>query len=238
MENVLLALGVACAVITVIAIPFIFYFDNVGTAAQRRRRCEEILRSFDGRPEVKVRVSGTGMSAEETALLGHRYGYAVQEWQTRRGQPRYLVLRRTGAPWSPPGYGPGMGNSPPVLGAMPQIRQELSRAPDPRARRRQIGTLVAMGIGSGAAAFSNYRSGGSYTVVAIVSISLLGGAAALAWFTWSATRRRKVPSTPADGPAADAQQPPPSGGGLPPAPNSPPGNGPPGQWPGGGQTWQ
>jgi hypothetical protein len=238
MEKVLLALGVACALIAVIAIPFIFYFDNVGTAAQRRRRCEEILRSFDGRPEVKVRVSGTGMSAEETALLGHRYGYAVQEWQTRRGQPRYLVLRRTGTPWSPLGHGPGAGNAPPVPGTMPQIRQELSRAPDPRARQRQIGTLVAMGIVAGAAAFSNYRSGGSYTVVAIISISLLGGAAVLAWFTWSAARRRNVPSTPADRPGTGAQQSAPSDGGLPPTPPAPPGNGPPGQWPGGGQTWQ
>lgn len=233
MENILLALGVACAVIAVIAIPLIVYFDSVGTATQRRRRCEEILRSFDGRPEVKVRVSGTGMSAEETASLGHRYGYAVQERQTRRGQPRYLVLRRTGAPWPPPGYGPGAGNAPPVPGTMPQIRRELSRAPDPRARRRQISTLVAMGIGSGAAAFSNYRSGGSYAVVAIVSISLLGGAVALAWFTWSAARRRNVPSTPADGPGTGTRQPPPSGDGLPPAPGPPPGSG-----PGAGRTWQ
>ncbi|MEU9121333.1 hypothetical protein AB0C96_16020 [Streptomyces sp. NPDC048506] len=176
---------------------FLGYSDLVGTKAQRRRRYEEIVRSFDGRPEVKVRVSGTGLSAEQTAWLGHQYGYSVRQWKTDRHQPRYLVMHRT-APYPPAntGYGPAAWNAPPSDISTEQIRNELHRAPDPPARRNQIMALLIFGIGAVVAAVSNYRSGDSYLLPAIAAPLFFAGAVALTWYTRRANRRRQSPPAP------------------------------------------
>lgn len=149
MRTALYAVLIVLACGAVCAIAVSLWSGTVGTSSQRRRRREEILRSFDGRPEVKVRVTGTGMSAEETALLGHRYGCAVTRWETSRGGPTSLVMHRTTGLAPAPGFGP-----PP-----PDVRRALAQAPNPRARSRQIGALVAMGIGTGAAAINRFRPG-------------------------------------------------------------------------------
>lgn len=180
-----------------IAVACIGYSDVIGTKDQRSRRYEEIVRSFDGRPEVKVRVTGTGLSAEQTAWLGHQYGYAVWQWETDRGQPRYLVMRRIHPAPPHTGHGPGAWQPPaahPV--STEQIREELRRAPDPVARRNQFLALLVFGIGSVIAAVSNYRSGDSFLLPAIAAPVFLGGAAALKWHTRRADRRRQAPPPP------------------------------------------
>ncbi|GAA3195320.1 MULTISPECIES: hypothetical protein [Streptomyces] len=201
MSGVLVVVVVLLACGGAVAVAVSGWSDLVGTASRRRRRREEILRSFDGRPEVRVRTTGAGMTAEETALLGHRHGYAVVQWETGRGTPPRLVMRRATGPAPAPGFGP------------PPPERPLSKAPDPGARKRQIGTLVALGIGTGSAAVSEVRAGASAVVPAICALAFLGGAVALALVTRSAGRRAAaplpgVPGGPLPGPPA----PPPSGG--------------------------
>ncbi|MGW8401197.1 hypothetical protein ACWGLP_31710 [Streptomyces lydicus] len=175
------------------------YSDLVGTKAQRRRRYEEILRSFDGRPEVRVRVTGTGLSAEQTAWIGHQYGYSVGHWETERHQPRYLVMRRMAD--SPPDAAgvPGAWNTQTTPVSIEQVRQELRKAPDPVARRNQIFGLLVLGIVAGATAVSNYRSGGSYIAPAIAAPVFFAGAATLRWYTRRVHRERERQSTPNSG---------------------------------------
>ncbi len=177
----------------------IAYSDLVGTKAQRKRRYEEMLRSFDGRPEVKVRVTGTGLSAEQTAWIGHQYGYSVGHWETERHQPRYLVMRRTAFAPKNTGPGPETWNSPPDPASMGQIRQALRKAPDPVARRNQIFGLLVFGIVAGAMAVSNYRSGGSYIAPAIAAPVFFAGAATLRWYTRRVHRERERQSPPNSG---------------------------------------
>lgn len=177
---------------TVIAI-CVAYSDIVGTKAQRRRRYEEILRSFDGRPEVKVRVTGTGLSAEQTAWLGHQYGYSVGRWETERHQPRYLVMRRMAD--SPPhtAGAPEAWNTQAAPVSIEQVRQDLRKAPDPRAKRNQIIALTVFAIGSVVGAVSNYRSGDSYLLPALAAVIFLAGAAVLTWHTRRTNQRRQTP---------------------------------------------
>ncbi|MFI0149342.1 hypothetical protein [Streptomyces lydicus] len=188
-----------CALVgAVIAIVFA-YSDIVGTKAQRRRRYEEILRSFDGRPEVKVRVTGTGLSAEQTAWIGHQYGYSVGHWETERHQPRYLVMRRMAD--SPPDAAgvPGAWNTQATPVSIEQVRQDLRKAPDPVARRNQLFGLLVLGIVAGATAVSNYRSGGSYIAPAIAAPVFFAGAATLRWYTRRVHRERERQSPPNSG---------------------------------------
>ncbi|MGW1378118.1 hypothetical protein ACWD6P_28125 [Streptomyces sp. NPDC002446] len=187
------ALILLVTLVGVIAVVLLGFSDLVGTRDQHRRRQADIIRSFDGRPEVKVRVNGTGWSAEQTAWLGHQYGYSVWQWETNRGQPRYLVMRRT-APTPPnTGASPGNWNAAPQPASVEQIQNELRQAPDPAARRTQIIGLLVFGIGSVIAAVSNYRSGDPYLAPAIAAPAFLGGAAALTWYTRRADRRRTLP---------------------------------------------
>ncbi|MFF9477644.1 hypothetical protein [Streptomyces sp. NPDC014733] len=182
--------------------------DFVGTASQRRRRREEVLRSFDGRPEVRVRTTGTGMTAEETALLGHRHGYAVVRWETWRGAPPYLVMRRTTGPAPAPGFGP-----PPPVGP-------LSKAPNPGARSRQVWALVMLGLAAGYAAISGFRSGRPAVLEAVAAVVFLGGAVAVRLYYARSDRRRAA--TPPPGVPASPQAPP-YGPPGPQAPYAPPG---------------
>ncbi|WP_164492916.1 hypothetical protein [Streptomyces lydicus] len=171
----------------------IAYSDLVGTKAQRARRYEGILRSFDGRPEVKVRVTGTGLSAEQTAWIGHQYGYSVGHWETERHQPRYLVMRRMADSPSDAAGVPGAWNSQATPVSIDQVRQELRKAPDPVARRNQIFGLLVLGIVAGATAVSNYRSGGSYIAPALAAPVFFAGAATLRWYTRRVHRERQSP---------------------------------------------
>ncbi|MFH8629961.1 hypothetical protein ACH4CC_08820 [Streptomyces lydicus] len=199
MEATIWILVSLCALVGAVIAIFFAYSDIIGTKAQRKRRYEEILRSFDGRPEVKVRVTGTGLSAEQTAWIGHQYGYSVGHWETERHQPRYLVMRRTA--FAPKNTGPGSEtwNSPPDPASIGQIRQELRKAPDPVARRNQIFGLLVFGIVAGATAVSNYRSGGSYIAPAIAAPVFFAGAATLRWYTRRVHRERERQSPPDSG---------------------------------------
>ncbi|MFI7097834.1 hypothetical protein ACIBK8_00510 [Streptomyces sp. NPDC050161] len=204
MESLLWLLLPVVALAGVIGLIFVGYSDVIGTKAQRRRRHEEMVRSFDGRPEVKVRVSGTGLSPVQTAWLARQYGYGVQRWETDRHKPRYLVVRRIDQ--SPPPAGPGFGPPPPPFsGPVPspadhsadQLRAELRRAPDPVARRNQFMALLVLGAGAAVGAVSNYRSGGPYVLPAVAAVVLLAGATVLRWYSRRAARHPHT-SPPSD----------------------------------------
>ncbi|MCB5909730.1 hypothetical protein [Streptomyces pinistramenti] len=185
------------------AVIFVGYSDAVGTKAQRRRRHEEVLRSFDGRPEARVRVSGTGLSPAQTAWLGHQYGYAVQNWETGRHKPRYLVMRRVtpgpaGPVPVPEGWTGAPGPAAPVPVSDEQLRAELRRAPDPVARRNQLMALLLFGAGSVVAAVDNYRSGDAYLLPTLAAVVFLTGAATLTWFRRRADRQRRATPPPVD----------------------------------------
>ncbi|MEU3709065.1 hypothetical protein [Streptomyces catenulae] len=199
---VLLAFGAS------VAVAVSGWSDLVGTRSRQRSRREEILRSFDGRPEVKVRATGAGMTPEETALLGHRHGYVVIRWQTRRGAPPYLVMRRATGPAPAVGFGP-----PPPAG-------RLTKAPNPEGRSRQRWALLMPGLGSGYAAFDSFRSGGSVVLPGTVAVVFLGGAAALTLHYARSDRRRAAVPPPG---VPTGPQTPPYGPQPPRAPYAPPG---------------
>ncbi|KUL36422.1 hypothetical protein ADL22_24310 [Streptomyces sp. NRRL F-4489] len=182
---------------TLIGVPFLVHSDYVGTAHQRRRRYEEMIRSFDGRPEVTVRVHGTGMTAEQTVLLARRYGYVPWEWESSRTNPRELRMRRCDVPHPPP-YGPAPA-SPVAPEDMSAISAELSRLPDPNRTRRASGVLLAIGIGVGIAACRDVPSGSASVPEAVVATLLLAGAGAVAWRGRRAAGRRAGSDRPAPG---------------------------------------
>src|SRR5881392_2034525 len=107
---------VAFTVLVLVALPIFFYQVHVGSTGARQRRQQEILRSLDGRPEVKVLASGTGWSMEQTVWVAQQHGYELSHVEGVRAQPRYLVLRSTQAfaPFPPP---PPQGAFPPPPGA-------------------------------------------------------------------------------------------------------------------------
>ncbi|ANZ16524.1 hypothetical protein O1L44_11410 [Streptomyces noursei] len=224
--------------VIVIAIVVTTLSDLGATADQRRRNFEKVCRAFDGRPEVKVQVHGAGMTAEQTAWLGYQYGYSVSHFETHRGSPRRLVMRRTNTAVPPNTGGTPGWPTPPVSVRMEHIQEELRQAPDPVARERQFWGLLAFGAGSAIVAVREFHAGRPYALAAAtVSAVFLAGAAVLARYARRANQRKRKAAPPRahPGPVPGAPLPPPPANNPYMAP-PPPGYGPPpGHWPPGGQ---
>ncbi|MFF0018130.1 hypothetical protein [Streptomyces sp. NPDC005374] len=182
---VLLAL-MGLGLIVLIALPFLFYNLHVGSPATRERRRQEILKSFDGRPEVRVPATGAGLSVEQTVWLARRHGYDLSHTEGYRMQNRYLVLRLTGpfTPSLPTGSLPGPGSA-----ELQSAAQQVRKSVNPGGIKRLALLLGLIGAAASAKAVSAAQAGQTFAVPAVIAVVLLAGAAALYLTGRSAGRR-------------------------------------------------
>ncbi|MET8469116.1 hypothetical protein ABZY90_00025 [Streptomyces sp. NPDC006422] len=171
---------VVFAVLALVALPFFFFHVHVGSAEARGRRQQEILRSLDGRPEVKVLASGTGWSVEQTVWVARQHGYELTRVEGYRARPRCLVLGSTQA-FTPFPSAPPQGAYPPPPGA-PELRlasREIRKAGNPGAVDSLAALLGLLGVGAAVKAAVAAQGGELFTVPALLSVVLLAGAAVL-----------------------------------------------------------
>ncbi|WP_425827073.1 hypothetical protein [Streptomyces fractus] len=181
---------VAFMVLALVALPIFFYQVHVGSSGARQGRQQEILRSLDGRPEVKVLATGTGWSMEQTVWVAQQHGYQLSHMEGVRAQPRYLVLRSTQAftPFPPP---PPQGTFPPPPGS-PELRpahQEMRKAGNPGAVYGLAFILGLPGCGMVVKAVTAARHGESFAGQALLGVAMLAGAIALIVVARRMTRR-------------------------------------------------
>ncbi|MEU4849781.1 hypothetical protein [Streptomyces gilvosporeus] len=194
------------------AIPIYLWHDHIGSSATQHRRRAELLKSFDGRPEVVVRLTGTGMSREETIWLARQHGYEIWKWETYNRTGLHMRMRRvqqphpsTGAvdarqpayphipnnPYQQPGFQASNRLSAPPPSELQNIRRELGRTRNPWSWNQYALPLVGGAVVVGGLAIRDLISDRPYFVEAGTSATCLASAAA----TWAAGRvaaRRKA----------------------------------------------
>lgn len=173
------------------------------TRAEHQQRYNDVLRAFDGSNEVRVRVSGTGLSVEQIVWLARCHGYDIWEWDVSRGGPSYLIMRRIdqrnaqsvsefGAPHSGNAYvAPVSGSIPqPSLKDLQAIRRDVYRTGNRNGRFWGILVFAGVGVTSAYHAAIDYQAGNSYALEIAISVMCIAGAIAGGVITRSFARRR------------------------------------------------
>jgi len=195
LQDFSIIIAVALLLAFIICTPLYLYHDHIGSPAARERRKAEIIQSFDGRPEVVVRTTGTGLSREETVLLAQQYGYEFWKWETYNRTGLYMRMRRTQFPHRPPLRGNNFppeypqqpyGEAPfqqnhPVVSSMPgteipTTRYQRNKAPGAWTWRRIGTTFSLLAAGTSLATVINIFSSSSFTAPGCITIALSAGA--------------------------------------------------------------
>ncbi|WP_306323320.1 MULTISPECIES: hypothetical protein [unclassified Streptomyces] len=208
LSTILILAALALGVGTLVALPFFFHHTHIGSAATREKRRQEVLRSLDGRPEVRVLASGTGWSMEQTLWTARQYGYELVRVDGFRAQPRYLVLRSTRTyappPSTPlPSSAPPGGFLPPSPGS-PELHapaQELRTAGNPGALLALTLVLGLPGVGAVVKAVAAARHGEPFAAPAAIGVVLLIAATGLGLLALRTNRRAAHHDGPSDDPS-------------------------------------
>lgn len=163
---VLVALGALLLVVYVV----VGFRDHVGTRALHQQRQRDVMTTFDGRDEVRVRWSGTGMTVEQIVWHGRQFGYDLYCLSGTGSAARTLVMRRL--PYGPPSrVGPGYGQPHPA--ELADIARDVRRTVNPEALVAITGMLVVM---AGVCAFAvrdRHQAGDSSVVPMAIGVLLL-----------------------------------------------------------------
>ncbi|MFD7297906.1 hypothetical protein ACFV9W_31870 [Streptomyces sp. NPDC059897] len=193
MLDIVLLAVVAIGVAGLIALPFFFHHVHIGSTAARERRRQEILRTLDGRPEVKVLASGTGWSMDQTLWMAHQYGYELARVEGFRAQPRYLVLRSTRAPFPPFPPPPGAFPPPPGSPELASAAQRVKSAGNPGAIKILALVLAVPGAGTVAKALITAAQNGEVSAARTAIGVVLFAAGATLYVVGRRTARRSAP---------------------------------------------
>ncbi|MGG2458475.1 hypothetical protein ACO0M4_01345 [Streptomyces sp. RGM 3693] len=213
--------AISFTLLFLVAAPLYLWHDHVGSSTTQHRRRQEMLKSFDGRPEVVVRLTGTGMSREETIWLARQHGYEIWKWETYNRTGFHMRMRRVQPPSPPAGpvaawqtvyphtpnnpyQQPGFqgipdfqgnpGNtyfSAPTPSELQTIRRELYRTRSPWNWYQLLPILGGITAVVGTETVRDLISGRPYFVEAGISAACLAGAAA-AFAAGRAAARRKA----------------------------------------------
>ncbi|WP_157878898.1 hypothetical protein [Streptomyces sp. CT34] len=199
MQNFGILASLAFLLAFAVVFPLYLIHQHVGSPATRQRRKAEILQSFDGRPEVVVRATGTGMSSEETIWLARQHGYEFWQWETYNRTGLHMRMRRIQLPSAPPGSGyeyypaaTGYTSSQPDLypafnghelsvrpmtsAELQAVRRQISKVRNPWSWSRLATILSVAAAGVGLAAVIDLISGHSFVAPACIAGALLSGA--------------------------------------------------------------
>ncbi|MFM9371532.1 hypothetical protein [Streptomyces sp. Da 82-17] len=168
----LLLIGAMAVVLALIVWAFVdFRREHVGTRALRKQRQYDVLQAFDGRPEVVVRFSGSGMSIEEIVWYARQRGYDLYCGLGTGQSARRLVLRRLPQPWPPPA---ALQQIPPRPQDLAAIRADVYRTVNPEGLWVLVGGLIAGATGTAFTTIDSYRAQeGSPTGAAVTAVLLL-----------------------------------------------------------------
>ncbi|MDI3424243.1 hypothetical protein [Streptomyces luteolus] len=167
----LLLIGAMAVVLALIVWTFVdFRREHVGTRALRKQRQYDVMHAFDGRPEVVVRCSGSGMSIEEIVWYGRQRGYDLYCFQGTGQSARKLVMRRLPLPWPPPAL---LQQVPPRPQDLAAIRADVYRTINPEGLWVLVAGLIAGAAGVGFSTIDTYRAQDSIPVGAVVTAVLL-----------------------------------------------------------------
>ncbi|MDQ8708364.1 hypothetical protein RCO28_38795 [Streptomyces sp. LHD-70] len=180
-----------------------------GSKRTQERRRAELVQSLDGRPEVRIRVYGTGMTPAQTVWLAEQYGYRVFEWPQSRGIDVYVTMRRVAPPAVGPFPTPPRPLQPTEPGA-PAPPHPAAMAPLPHPtpadqqriahdlHNAQLGgdhllrafALCAIGVICLITAMTRYTDGQSYAVATALGAAFV--VAGVTVFAWGRRARRKL----------------------------------------------
>ncbi|MDQ8708366.1 hypothetical protein RCO28_38805 [Streptomyces sp. LHD-70] len=190
----LLLIGAMAVVLALIVWTFIdFRREHVGTRALRKQRQYDMMHAFDGRPEVVVRYSGSGMSIEEIVWYGRQRGYDLYCLQGTGQSARHLVMRRLPQPWPPP---PALQQVPPRPEDLAAIRADVYRTINPEGMWVLVGALIAGAAGVGSSTIDTYRAQEGIPTGPVVTAVLLLLALGVALLGRRALKRRSRRFTP------------------------------------------
>ncbi|MGW8551592.1 hypothetical protein [Streptomyces tubercidicus] len=203
MDDLLILLCLLMFVAFIVAVPVFLYDTFIGTRTQRQRRHQAVLHAFDGSEEVRVRVTGTGLSVENVVWLARCHGYDIWEWETSPAGTAYLRMRRidrrgkaSPSPVDQQGWHgshphPGHAHFPqPSLKDLQAIRKDVYRTGSRNGALWGILTFAGIGIISALNAFREYQAGHSYVTEAVIfAISAITATAGV-FVSRNAARRR------------------------------------------------
>ncbi|MDO0911340.1 hypothetical protein QQM39_10895 [Streptomyces sp. DT2A-34] len=144
--------------------------DHVGTRQLHLQRQDNVMTAFDGRDEVRVRWSGTGMTIEQIVWYGRQYGYDLYCLSGTGSAARKLVMRRL--PYGPPPH-PMPGYGQPHAAELAAIAKDVRRTVNPEAIVALAGMLVVMAGVCGFAARDRYQAGDSFFVPLAIAVVLV-----------------------------------------------------------------
>lgn len=190
----LLLFGAMAVVLALIVWTFVdFWREHVATRALRKQRQYDVMHAFDGRPEVVVRYSGSGMSIEEIVWYGRQRGYDLYCFLGTGQSARKLVMRRLPLPWPPPATLQQVLPRPQDLAA---IRSDIYRTVNPVGLWVLVASLIAGAVGTGFTTIGTYRAQEGVTTGAVVTAVLLLFALGVALLGRKALKSRSRRFTP------------------------------------------